>query len=455
LIDGSDGLWIAGERGVFRFAGGQIERIIGDRDVRDLVLIGDDIWAATSDKGLIHIRRGNVFGPLTSIISTEQGLPSEKLFGMLWENGRLIIGTNRGIATYSPGTNAPKLLPVRILSRRLHDAGEIASTIALDFPQNSILVEVAGQSSRTFPEEFQYGFLLKNAAGDIVEKRLSSESQFSPGNLAPGEYSIEARGFNRDLLESEPLIVHFSIAKAPFPWTATALGILLAIALVALIWAIVERRRIVLRNRELAAARFDLTNEAERERRRIARDLHDQTLADLRNLMMTSDKLTQGNTEFREEIEAVSTEIRRICEDLSPSVLENVGLVAALEFLLSRTVDNHTFASAENAEDMIRFPVNVQLQIYRVAQEVLANIMRHANAETVGMAISVPAGEDFQMTIDDNGIPFEPSEDPANGRGISNIRSRASLIHASLSWEEHNGGTRFTLRKSLDSESQK
>ncbi len=168
--------------------------------------------------------------------------------------------------------------------------------------------------------------------------------------------------------------------------------------------------------------------------------------------MMTSDKLTPPNLEFRDEIEAVSTEIRRICEDLSPSVLENVGLVAALEFLLSHTIENHKFAAADSVEDKIRFPVNVQLQIYRIAQEVLANIKRHANANTVEMEISISGEGYFQMEIRDDGQPFEPAEISAAGRGIPNIRSRAQLINASIGWEKQDSGMRFTLRKNLNTE---
>jgi signal transduction histidine kinase len=216
----------------------------------------------------------------------------------------------------------------------------------------------------------------------------------------------------------------------------------------------IEHRRITHSNRELAAARLDLANEAERERRRIARDLHDQTLADLRNLMITSDKLAGDNREFRNEIEAVSTEIRRICEDLSPSVLENVGLVAALEFLLDRTVENRKFIADAAVEDRIKFPLNVQLQIYRIAQEVLTNIVRHSSASEVEMNVEASESGEFGLTIRDNGDVFQP-DSAVKGRGIANIRSRANLINGKVNWKEsRRGGNVFSLRVTSAADSQ-
>ncbi|MEP7074232.1 MAG: ATP-binding protein [Acidobacteriota bacterium] len=374
-------------------------------------------------------------------------MPSEKAFSILPFRDEMLIATNRGIVTYYPHNFAPTLIAVRILSQRMYNVSELTSTIALDYPQNSLLVEVAGQSSRTFPEEFQYSFLLKNSKGDVIDSHFSSDAQYAPSGLKPGEYSIEAKAYNRDLLPSEPLAFHFSVGRSPFPWTATALGILLVLSLVALVWAIVERRRIKKRNAELAAARFDLANEAERERHRIARDLHDQTLADLRNLMITSDKGEIDSAGFRTEIEAVSTEIRRICEDLSPSVLENVGLVASLEFLLTHTIEDHQFTADESAEERIKFPMNAQLQIYRIAQEVLTNINKHSNAARVEMNVTVLQNDELEMRIRDDGALFQPEGLISKGRGIANIRSRATLINAHVDWKERQkGGNVFTLR---------
>lgn len=448
MFEGTEGtLWIAGQHGVFRLKDGQTERIFEAEEVRDVFVDGDNVWAATTTRGLLHARQDAQFGWLVSSVAFEQGLPSEKAFSILPVDNGLLIATNRGVVTYKPGRIAPKLIATRVLSQRVHDLNELRSSIGLDYPQDALLVEVAGQSSRTFPEEFQYAFILKNAGGDILDKRISNEPQYAPADLKPGDYAIEATTFDRDLLASEPLTVRFSVGKAPFPWTATALGVLLAIAVIALIWAIVERRRIISQSRELAAARLDLAHEAERERSRIARDLHDQTLADLRDLMMKSDKTLPPGTGFRDDIESISTEIRRICEDLSPSVLENVGFIASLEFLLSHTVDNYRFDDARASDEQIIFPVNVQLQIYRIAQEVLTNIKRHADAQLVEMQVSVPSPGSFELVITNDGKPFTPPQNTNRpGRGITGIRSRASLIHASVRWDKtSNGRPRFRL----------
>ena len=443
-------LYIAGQHGVFLFDDGKVEQITAAEDVRSVVGHEGEMWAATTTQGLLHARRDEKFGWLVSSIGFEQGLPSEKAFSIQSFGNELVIATNRGVVKYRPSSIAPKITATRILSQRLHDLSEIGSTIALDYPQNSILVEVAGLSSRTFPEEFQYAFVLKNSKGEVIDQELSNNAQYNPTELKPGEYTIQSTAFDRDLNQSEPLVIKFSVAKAPFPWTATALGVLLAIAVVGLVWAAFEHRRIRQRNRELAAARFDLANEAERERSRIARDLHDQTLADLRRLMMKSDKGALSQLELRAEIESVSTEIRRICEDLSPSVLENVGLVPALEFLLSQSIEKSKFSADEGIEERLNFPINAQLQIYRIAQEVLANIRRHSKADEVEMNVAAPDGL-FDLTISDNGTTFEPDGAVGKGRGIANIRSRANLLGGRVGWKERvGGGNVFTLRVSQE-----
>jgi hypothetical protein len=240
---------------------------------------------------------------VVSQLDSEQGLPSQNVFAVLpvraeVSDGTVLIGTSRGIARYVPGTIKPSLSVTRLLSKRVHALSELQAGVNLEYPQNSLLLDVAAISSRTYPDQFQYGFSLKDSAGKLVQKKLSRDSQFTMEGLKPGKYTVESVAFTKDLTRSDELSFSFTVAKAPFPWTSTALAILLALALLALLWAILERRRIVATsaalveaNRDLADARLNLANEAERERRRIARDLHDQTLADLRHLALLTDQI--------------------------------------------------------------------------------------------------------------------------------------------------------------------
>jgi len=445
-----ESILFATEKGLFIYRNNSVEKYLTDKVVRDaFVASNGEIWAATIGGGLFHFKYDETFGLLTANLTAEQGLPSASIFALLpLDGGEFLIGTTRGIARYTSNEIPPQIVPTRILSQRLYSEQEMRQGIRLEYPQNSLVLEASGLSSRTFPEQFQYAFTLVNSKGEIIEKRISKEAQFVMDELAAGDYRVEARAFNQDLTASEPLVFNFTVSGAPFPWASATLAALLGIALIALVWAIVERRRITDANRKLTHARLDLANEAERERRRIARDLHDQTLADLRNLMLKSDELPGETSQFRGEIENVSEEIRRICEDLSPSVLENVGLLAALEFLLSSTTANYEFTAAENLEEHLDLPPSVQIQIFRIVQEVLSNIKRHAEAERIKMSVSDSIENGFTLEIEDDGRSFETKSAAKKGRGLSNIKSRAALIKAEVAWEKHSdNGTVFTLHK--------
>jgi signal transduction histidine kinase/ligand-binding sensor domain-containing protein len=484
---GDGSFWFATNRGVY-FCKTGVDCLLAapDFDARSIRADrsstktegADSVWCATTGGGLLKIRADDQFGPILSQLDAEQGLPSQNVFAVYPqpESGSkesFLIGTSRGIVRYQPGTLAPTLYATRIISKRVHQPGELAGGLSLEYPQNSLLFEVAAISSRTFPEQFQYGFILSDANDKIIKRKLSRESQFPMEGLKPGRYKVLARAFSKDLIPSTPLTFEFSIAGAPFPWTSTALAVFLILALLALLWALLERKRIVqtsaalvAANQELADARLNLANEAERERRRIARDLHDQTLADLRHLLLLTDQLPANDSQsgskqldpavLRTEIESISQEVRRICEDLSPSVLQNVGFSAALEFALSHAVQDapsnkrfqYEFVCDESLEERTQLPPNVQMQIYRIVQEAVNNIWRHAGATRVKMIVNASPSGDFLLQLRDNGEDFDPLEQKnVRGRGLANMRARASLIDAEISWEKVDGaGTVFTLQ---------
>lgn len=484
LADGSE-TWLATDKGLYLFNAGQLKEIVAGVNVRNIVVPGNSpgrqIWCATDGQGLLTVVLDDQFGAIISRMDIEQGLPSQRVFAVLSERAAdgsesVVAGTNRGLVRYEPGRVTPTVLPARVISQRIHQQSELPTGLQLDYPQNSLLLDVTAISSRTFPEQFKYAFALWDSSGKVIRDKLSHDSQFAMEGLGPGKYKVVARAFTKDLTPATPLSFEFTVARAPFPWTSTALGVLLLLALIALGWGYFQNRRIhrasaelAAANRELADARLQLANETETERRRIARDLHDQTLADLRNLALLVDRLPvigeshlplnrvpSAPTALRSEIESISQEVRRICEDLSPSALENVGLSAALQFALSHAVEHaapdcrfeYEFVCDDALDERMKLPASAQIQIYRIAQEALSNICRHAQAGHVRMGAAVTNGDTFELTIEDDGRGFDRSSAKKNpGRGVANILARANMIGAEVSWGRRDGGgTVFTLQ---------
>lgn len=453
--------WIATARGLFAAVAGRVDLVLEGSETRAVVAgpAPGSAWCATVGAGVFTVSRTVEDGIVASRLDTEHGIPSDAIFALTTTHTpdgetALWIGTNRGVARYGPGRGAAVLRVIRALGARAYGPAEVVSGLALEYPQNSLAVEVAAAGSRTFPEQFQYAFAVYDAKNALIRRALSHDPQIVLDNLKPGRYRVEARAYTNDLVRSEPLGFAFEVEGAPFPWGVAALSGLLGVALLALWWGGWQNRRLAGANRELADTRLQLSIETETERRRISRDLHDETLADLRRLLMLSDGRELPPAELRGEIESISSEIRRICEDLSPSVLANVGLTAALEWALANAVAHlpedckfdYEFVCADDLEEQLRFEPAEQIQIYRIVQEAINNVCKHAGAAHVWLTVEM-RDADFVVRLEDDGRGFAPTDRRSKtGRGLANIRSRASMIGATVSWSpREGGGMRFEL----------
>jgi hypothetical protein len=196
-------------------------------DARALLLIagpeGPTLWCATS-AGLQAVRMDPEFGLLLSRLDAEHGLPSSNLFALQKRaHGELVLGSNRGVAFYQPGVIPPRLRLLRVIGRRSYLAEEWESGLRLEYPQNSLLIEVAATSSRSSPEEFQYAFSLQDDAGHALLSKVSRDPALLTGPLKPGAYRLAVRAFNRDLLASAPGVLRFEWRAprspgSPWPW---------------------------------------------------------------------------------------------------------------------------------------------------------------------------------------------------------------------------------------------
>jgi two-component system sensor histidine kinase UhpB len=199
----------------------------------------------------------------------------------------------------------------------------------------------------------------------------------------------------------------------------------------------------------------------EEERQRVARDLHDEAAQALTSLLVhlrltersqTPEDIRQRVHELRELTAAALDEVRRIALDLRPKILDDLGLVTALEWRL----DEFRTAHGIQVEFVVsgvtrRLPATQELVLYRVAQEALSNIAKHAQAGQVRVALEQQ--EDVVMlSVQDDGIGFSPTptDDGGQGLGILGMRERLAMVGGTLSVESRPGaGTHVLARVPL------
>jgi two-component system sensor histidine kinase UhpB len=190
----------------------------------------------------------------------------------------------------------------------------------------------------------------------------------------------------------------------------------------------------------------------EGERRRISRELHDEVGQTLTGVMLQveglaaaiPDELREQLDELRETARRGTEDVRRIASRLRPEALEDLGLESALATLATSFGDQAGVRVDRQLERALPLSDEQELVIYRVAQEALTNVARHAHAECV--EVRLEASDDRTvLTVRDDGRGLEPQA-LASSNGIRGMRERAMLIGADLSINGRPGhGTRVQL----------
>ncbi|MEV6945561.1 sensor histidine kinase [Streptomyces sp. NPDC051172] len=190
---------------------------------------------------------------------------------------------------------------------------------------------------------------------------------------------------------------------------------------------------------ERAAGAARALSAQERERQRIARELHDevgQTLtAVLLQLKRVADRapeeLRREVGQAQEATRAGLDEIRRIARRLRPGVLEELGLVSALRSLAAEFTTHGLTVRHHITGDLPPLTQESELVVYRVAQEGLTNTARHADADRAEVRLR-PVADGVELLVRDNGKGLGTAPE---GAGIRGMRERALLIAADLSLE--------------------
>lgn len=192
-----------------------------------------------------------------------------------------------------------------------------------------------------------------------------------------------------------------------------------------------------------------VTHVQEEERKRVARELHDDTAQALvalsRRLEMAMpyvleqpDEACKRLEELGRLVDTALANVRRFTRDLRPPVLDDLGLIPALEWLVSEMQEHNTVRGEVAVEGTARrLPSDTEIAIFRIVQEALNNVKKHSRASLASVRISFK-DDSIELTVADNGCGFDAQGDPAQGNpgdpaargrlGIIGMSERAQLI---------------------------
>ncbi|SNT18867.1 Histidine kinase-, DNA gyrase B-, and HSP90-like ATPase [Ekhidna lutea] len=191
----------------------------------------------------------------------------------------------------------------------------------------------------------------------------------------------------------------------------------------------------------------------ETERRRIARNLHDElggTLAiarmNLVRLEKTDDKgiqeLMSSIKNIRSITESALTSVREISHRLMPPQLESFGLSKALEELASRTSDAGQVEVRLNiSEEITRMPADIEVGLYRVCMELLHNTIKHANAKNADIHLKQSDRNQITLSYTDNGVGL--NNDITPGLGLKSVEARINAVGGTLTFPKGKGFNAF------------
>jgi len=202
----------------------------------------------------------------------------------------------------------------------------------------------------------------------------------------------------------------------------------------------------------------------ENERKRIALELHDEVGQALSLLKLrigtVAKRLPDDRVDLKNECKEITDyilqmleNVRRLSRDLSPRIIEDLGLSSALRWLIGNASQHMRIESTIDVEDIpTYFPHEIQVAIYRIFQEATTNLLKHSQATEISLSVRKDETEDiFHFLLKDNGIGFDLDQHMGynfldRGLGLAAMEERAKMLGGTLKiWTEKGKGTSLSL----------
>ena len=300
--------------------------------------------------------------------------------------------------------------------------------------------EVAEARYRALFDEQHAPVIVTDASGAVSEANAAATSLLGPGARGRLLSDLVQTTVSAILVGSVPRL---PVGDRVFVPTARTLEVGSGQRLIQIVLVDVTEEEH--RAREQRAYAAHLVSVQEDERRRLAQDLHDDPLQTLTYLVRMLEQLTEDPTlptdlavlvrrDGELATEVVDT-LRTVIHGLRPPVLDDFGAVAALRQLVEEVRTRHGVSIRMRVSgNQVRLSAQCELTVYRVAQEALSNVVRHAQATNTRVDLNF--GDDVVLTVTDDGcgIPVSSSSSATSGSrlGLIGMRERVNLVGGSL-----------------------
>jgi len=188
----------------------------------------------------------------------------------------------------------------------------------------------------------------------------------------------------------------------------------------------------------------------EKERLRVAKELHDGVNGDLSAIKYKLSSLLELNNNVIKEaitmIDDSCKQVRAISHNLIPPSLENFNLVEATQVYCNNLneVTPDVAIIFQHIGDTVDIPKKAEVNAFRIIQELVINAIKHANASKINVQIS-SREHTIQITVEDDGKGFDKDHIESNGIGLSNVQSRVDYLNATTDFMSNNQGTSYTI----------
>jgi signal transduction histidine kinase/Tfp pilus assembly protein PilF len=339
-----------------------------------------------------------------------------------------------------------------------------ARALALEQKSNSRLAKVYEAYSTIFSKNGNYKRAYEaRLSFDSINDSLYSESMRRNTTEMQARYESEKKETEIALLQKREIIKNLEIKQQKNrnrnQLMIAALILLVSVSGITL-WYIRSKYRMKVESEHekrllQKQAYASVVNAAEDERKRIAMELHDglgQLLSAARlNVSVLEDVAGENDKEVVENAESLIdqaiTDLRNISHNLMPSALIRLGLVAALNDMAAKINSGRQLNVEVKTQGIDgRLPETFEIALYRVVQEAVNNIIKHAGATLINISLS-KTDETLDLVIADNGKGMpENAEKNSKGIGWEDIRSRVSLFNGSMMlYSEPGAGTRINI----------